>query len=207
MCFRIALILSREIAVGNIMTLSGGTGAGKTSIARVLLKLLPDTFFMVTSLTTREARESDLNGEYLYKNDLDIGLLDRDKKLLWWRKYGGIYYATTSMSVRDALYKPGIGIMIITPDCVPRLHSLIEEANGPNDILRSFYIESPSISEIKKRLTADGTRHDALSRMSEEQVWRAKAKLSGKFIFVRNEQDRLENTVKKIRSHLDLSVW
>ncbi len=190
--------------MGDILTLSGGTGVGKTSLARALLKTLPTEFFMVRSVTSREPRHTDLAGEYAYVNELHIAQMHREDKLLWWKKYGSTFYATTKNSVRDALWRNGISVMILTPDCVEILHRVLENALGHDEACHSFYIESPSEAEIMRRLNHDGTRGDIAERMKEERGWYETAMASGKFTFIKNEQNMFEETLRSILRSLDL---
>lgn len=60
-----------------ILTLTGASGAGKTTIARILLKELPLDVMMVPSYTTRKPRESDIEGECKYVSELRFGFLKK----------------------------------------------------------------------------------------------------------------------------------
>ena len=52
--------------MGTIVSLTGVTGAGKTTVARNLGYLLGEKATMVESITTRSKRPSDLPDEYQY---------------------------------------------------------------------------------------------------------------------------------------------
>lgn len=91
---------------GRIITLSGPSAVGKTTIARELLQANPEWKLLI-SLTTRGPRPSDIPGEYKYNVSMRrFDELEREGKFVWTVCVHGNKYGTLSKLVDDALDAP-----------------------------------------------------------------------------------------------------
>lgn len=162
--------------MGKVITLTGASGAGKTTIARKLIEEWPD-FHMVRSITTRKPRTTDVHGEYMYisENEMDAcretKILREEQvgDLLWEVNVHGNRYATLRIDIERALKGNGVGIMILTPDAIEKVQKEFPE-------VISFYVVSPSRKILEKRLKKRGDNDkDIQIRIEDCLYWDRKA--------------------------------
>lgn len=158
--------------VPRIITISGTTGSGKTTIARKLMQLKTDAQ-MVISYTTRGPRESDLPGEYQYNVPLDYFEQHKDE-FLWVVTAHGNIYGTTKASIKEALASSKSWLMILIPPAVELLRNSVKEFVGSDQPVLSFYILSPGEKELQRRLI---NRKDSVKTIQKrlEEVKRAES--------------------------------
>ncbi len=80
---------------GKALIFSAPSGAGKTTIVRYLMSVIPDLDFSI-SATTRSSREGERHGEDYYFLELEDfrEKIDSDQFLEWEEVYAGTYYGT-----------------------------------------------------------------------------------------------------------------
>ncbi len=167
--------------MGRILVLVGPSGSGKTSIAGELLKNLLGAR-MVTSITTREYRDSDLPGEYRYLSGTGISRLDTECVRLWSEWHGGNQYLTTKSSVLEVLDDElATGIMILIPSVLPKLQDFIATQGRDASVLLPIFIVPPPPEILLERLLKRGglTEETIKQRMKEECDWSAEARAPG----------------------------
>ncbi len=181
----------RHFAKPAICTVSGASGAGKTSVLKLLLDKRPDLRF-IKSFTSRTRRTSDRPGEYRYNQPAEKFERQRNR-FLWVQEAHGNFYGTHKVSV-TAAFKPLASkayprLMTIVPECVPLLRSrLSAQFNEPEPPVASFYLLSPGEDELRRRLVARGdSEPDIERRVAECQAWDKAALASDTpFIFIPN---------------------
>ena len=179
--------------MGEIVSLTGASGAGKSTIAKAL------GFPFVLSTTTRLPKVSDLPGEYEY---LEIDDMVWEEKgwntYLWIEEHAGNYYGTKREVVDLALQAPGISMMILIPKVLPKL---LDYA-GKEKVL-PFYIRSPSEEILRSRMEQRGEKNDSIERrLQESKEWDQQAEKSEiPYIFVTNN-GTIEEAVEQVRKYL-----
>jgi len=166
-----------------ILTFSGPSGAGKTTVIDELMRLHPE-FTRVISCTTRPPRDSDPVGEYSYLSDEEFDDYVRMDSFLWTGAYAGHRYGTLVRSVQEALSSKFPRIMTLVPDKVSLLHGL-----HPRRIL-AFLITADE-ETIRRRLLDRGDPSGQVrKRLDENRAWeRGGAFSTIPFITVLNEAD------------------
>lgn len=179
--------------MGKIITLTGASGAGKSSIAKEVLVRLPETK-LVTSTTTRVARPSDLPGEYEYIAPLDFAKAHTNNEFLWAVYTFGNHYGTRRSVVDEIVHDPdAIGLMLLVEPSVMILRGYAGSA------VLSFYIVSPSFEVLEARLRGRGDDKEAIKRRVFECVGQDEKALKSNVydIYVRNDHS-LEDAVREV---------
>ncbi len=181
-----------------VVTISGASGAGKTTIEKILLKRLANAE-VVVSITERKRRGNDNPDEYKYVSKLWFRFLDKSGAFLWTVNIHGNWYGTLKSSVKKALKKyDKISLMILVPDRVKNLWDYARE-KVLEELVISFYILSPSPEILRKRLEVRGDSElEITKRIKDCEKWDAEALASDlSYIFIRND-DRVEIAVEDI---------
>jgi guanylate kinase len=140
-----------------ILTFTGASGAGKTTLVDALMQNRPE-LERVISCTTRPRRESDPKGEYAYLSDDEFKMYRQKNAFLWEGEYASQRYGTLKKSVSDALEAKYPRIMTLTPDKTALLRSL-----HPSQVL-SFLIVCPQEDVIRERLLDRGANPSDIER-------------------------------------------
>jgi len=179
-----------------IVTFTGPSGAGKTTIVRELLKRHPE-WKMIVSLTSREPRcgeDGDLPGEYRCnvskKEFLRIRKAGED---LWIESAHGNMYATLKTDVLNALSSKGLSLMQILPVSIPKIREYV-----PGRVL-SIFVLPPGEEELRRRLEKRGESPEQIEkRIADCRKWEEEARSSGiPYEFIRND-GTIAEAVEKI---------
>lgn len=183
-----------------ILTLTGASGSGKTTIAEELLKEFPIESQLVPSYTTRKPRDTDLPGEYVYIGKFKFWLMDLLGIFIWTVYPHGNNYGTTKLWVKRALRNDNlVYIMILTPDAVKKLNSFAEKL-GYFEQVFCFYILSPPREVLRERLKKRGDSEEEVEkRLANCSKWDWEAFGSGiRYEYLRNDKE-VEVTVEKLK--------
>jgi guanylate kinase len=165
---------------GKILVFVGPSGAGKTTIAKELINYHILGSEMITSLTTRSRRSSDLHGEYSYRTLEELQVLDARDELLWCIEHNGVHYATTIESVKSVLNRPfGMGIMILTPEGLADLKEFVYHYAASWLPITAIFLHPFSESILRARMLARGDDPKVVEeRLERERNWLFEAKES-----------------------------
>lgn len=160
-----------------IITLTGASGAGKSTIGEWLRKRFGVNLKPVVSITIREPRDDDPLGEYEYVSTEEFDTKRKAGEFIWWvNPFGKDFYGTLTRSLEETKLEPNtFFLMILEPDSVGKLH-VYTKRMGLQVV--SFYITVPSVEELRLRLKnrARQERDKKVSKMraqgrSESDVW------------------------------------
>lgn len=168
------------------------SGAGKTTIARKLLKEFPRLRFS-TSATTRERRVDEKHGvHYFYLSDKEFDDTIKNDGFLEWEEYSGNRYGTLRSEV-DKLMKKGYFPLL---DIEVKGALNIKKMYGDDCV--SIFIRPPSIKELKKRLVKRGSE---TKQSLEQRLKRAEQELTyaNHFDYVVINDD-LETAYKQVKT-------
>ena len=131
---------------GLMLVLSSPSGAGKSTIARNLLRDDP-TISLSVSVTTRARRGSEIDGkDYRFISERDFEIMRDNGGLLEWAEVHGNFYGTPFEPVQQAMNEGKD--MLFDIDWQGALQ-MFEAARA--DIV-SIFILPPSMKELKNRL-------------------------------------------------------
>jgi guanylate kinase len=147
---------------GLLIVLSSPSGAGKSTIARLLLEADPDVTMSV-SATTRPKRPGEVDDvDYHFVDDDGFDVMIDDGEFVEWAPVFGFRYGTPKAPVKQAL-RQGRDILF---DIDWQGTQQLQAAMGED--LVSIFILPPSMDELERRLRSRGTDSDEViaDRMS-----------------------------------------
>ncbi len=141
---------------GLLIVLSSPSGAGKSTISRMLLEADRDVTMSV-SATTRPMRPREVEGvDYHFVDDVEFDRMIESGEFVEWAPVFGYRYGTPKAPVKQAL-KEGRDILFdIDWQGTQQLHSAMGE-----DLVRIFILP-PSMPELERRLRDRGTDPEAV---------------------------------------------
>lgn len=132
---------------GLMLILSSPSGAGKTTLTRMLLEHKPLDLTLSISVTTRPRRHSEVDGihyHFIKKNQFDA-MRDRNE-LLEWAEVHGNFYGTPNEPVEQALSTGRDVLFDIDYQGTQQV-----KAEAGDDVV-TIFILPPSMDELKARL-------------------------------------------------------
>ena len=142
---------------GLLLVLSAPSGAGKTTLARMMQKSFPQADFSI-SYTTRAPRGTEQHGKDYFFVDVQTfnAMIDKNE-FVEWAEVHGHFYGSARSTVDNAFATRGIAVFDI-------------DVQGGNAIKRKFpdavliFILPPSMDELERRLRSRGTDADDVIR-------------------------------------------
>jgi guanylate kinase len=151
----------REHAVarrGLMLVLSSPSGAGKTTLSRLLLEADPGVELSI-SVTTRPQRPGEIAGHHYHFVEANRFAAMRDAgALLEWAQVFGHFYGTPRAPVEQALAQGGDVLFDVDWQGTQQLR---EKAHGD---LVSIFVLPPSVAELEQRLRRRAQDSDSVIR-------------------------------------------
>lgn len=136
---------------GLMFIMSSPSGAGKTTISRMLLEHDPHICISV-SCTTRPPRPGEVDGkDYHFVDRAEFDRMVEDEEFLEWAEVFGHCYGTPKAQVKAGLKDGQDYLFDIDWQGTQQLYQKLER-----DVVRVFLLP-PSIDELRRRLTGRGT--------------------------------------------------
>ncbi len=136
---------------GLMFILSSPSGAGKTTIARMLLQHDAE-IRMSVSVTTRPMRPGEVDGQdYIFVDQARFDEMVEQELFLEWATVFGHSYGTPKAQVKAGLREGQDFLFDIDWQGTQQLYQKLE-----TDVVRVFLLP-PSIDELRRRLTGRGT--------------------------------------------------
>lgn len=178
----IEFFAGKELMAGNLYVVAAPSGAGKTTLVRLLLEREPVRLSI--SWTTRGPRPGEENGrEYHFTTVDEFQAMISRQEFLEWAEVHGNYYGTSKKWIADRLAEGSDVLLEIDWQGAQQVRAEFPEAIG-------VFILPPSMEELTRRLTGRGT--DA-AEVIERRLAAAQAEMRhvGEFDYV-IVNDRLE---------------
>lgn len=135
---------------GNLIVISGPSGAGKGTIVKALLDQYASIHYSV-SATTRPPREGEVNGvNYWFVSREEFLHMREHDELLEWAEVYGNFYGTPRRRVMEAINRGHDIILEIDPQGAMKVKS-----GFPSAVF--VYIMPPSPRELSRRIIGRGT--------------------------------------------------
>ena len=135
------------------VVLSAPSGAGKTTIARALVKKIEDVVFSV-SATTRPARDHEVDGvDYHFVSDAEFRAMIEADELVEWAEVHGHLYGTSREALQAAREEGRFVILDVDVQGAMQMRDRV-----PDSVL--VFVLPPSADALVERLTERGTEEE-----------------------------------------------
>ncbi len=135
---------------GNLYVVAAPSGAGKTTLVRLLLEQEPDVHLSI-SYTTRAPRTGEQHGrEYNFVEVAEFKAMIARGEFLEWAEVHGNFYGTSKKWIADQLAAGHDVLLEIDWQGAQQVRASFPEAIG-------VFILPPSMDELTRRLTGRGT--------------------------------------------------
>jgi guanylate kinase len=135
---------------GNLYVVAAPSGAGKTTLVRLLLEREPGIQLSI-SHTTRSPRPGEENGrEYHFVDAIEFQSMIGRQEFLEWAEVHGNFYGTSKKWIADQLTHDRDVLLEIDWQGAQQVRALFPQAIG-------VFILPPSMEELTRRLTGRGT--------------------------------------------------
>jgi len=181
---------------GQLIVMSSPSGAGKSTISRLLRDDADMQLALSVSVTTRQRRASEVDGVHYHFISVKEFERRRDNdELIEWAEVHGNYYGTLRETVEDILSRGQDMLFDIDYQGAEQL-----QAKLPQDVV-SIFILPPSMKELRARLHRRAEDSDTVidlrleNARTEMQHWK-----NYDYILVNEDLDRSFAAVKAIIS-------
>ena len=173
------------------VVLSAPSGAGKTSIARALVKEIEDVVFSV-SATTRPARDHEVDGvDYHFVSEAEFRAMIEADELVEWAEVHGHLYGTPRESLQAALEEGRFLILDVDVQGAMQMRERVQ------DVVLVFVLP-PSADALVERLTGRGTEgEDNVTRRIENA--RGELEQASQFDYI-VVNENLDQAIDEVRS-------
>ncbi|MBC3541900.1 guanylate kinase [Rufibacter sediminis] len=156
---------------GKIIIFSAPSGAGKTTIVRHLVNVLPELSFSISACTRDRRGRSEINGKdyYFITPEQFREKVGNDEFVEWEEVYEGAFYGTLKSEI-ERIWSEGKHAILDVD-----VKGGLSVKNFYKDRALAVFVKPPSIEELSKRLVARNT--DSASSISS-RVFKAKFELS-----------------------------
>ena len=187
---------------GLLVVLSSPSGAGKSTISRMLLEADPH-ITMSVSATTRPKRPGEVEGrDYHFVDEMEFQRMVADGEFAEWAPVFDYHYGSPQTPIKTALREGRDVIFDIDWQGTQQLHAAMGE-----DLVRVFILP-PSMQELERRLHERGTDS---GEVIAGRMQRAAAEISHwaeyDYVLINEDMDECLNEVRSILAAERLKRW
>jgi guanylate kinase len=153
--FQLKELLPGKLAEGKLIIFSAPSGAGKTTIVKHLLSIIPEISFSI-SCTTRPKRENETDGkDYYFLSEEEFKLKIKNQEFIEYEEvYDGRFYGTLHSEI-ERLWAQGKQV-IFDIDVKGGLNL----KNQFKDRALAVFIAPPSLKDLEERLKNRNTENE-----------------------------------------------
>ncbi|HHX57851.1 MAG TPA: guanylate kinase [Clostridiales bacterium] len=175
---------------GLLIIVSAPSGCGKGTILAEVLK--DKSYYFSVSATTRSPREGEINGvNYHFISKAEFEEIIVNDGMLEYATYCDNYYGTPKQQVEEMLDSGKNVLLEIEVQGAMQMREIC-----PDGVF--IFINPPSISELKRRLTKRGTESDEDINARVAQA-KEEMKYANEYDYI-IENDVLENTIEDFKT-------
>lgn len=190
-------LLRKRKKKSKIFVISAPSGAGKTTLCKMLTKNLPALFYSI-SYTTRRKRLGEKEGDdYYFISRKEFAKRLKENKFAEWTRIYGNCYGTSAEFLKDALLQNKKIILSLDSQGAFQLKKKYPEITSLIAIL------PPSLNDLRKRLKKRGEEKQEIKKrtnLSQKEIKVFKEKYDYKIV---NED--LEISLKQLKEIIECS--
>lgn len=177
---------------GNIFIISAPSGAGKTTLCKEIVKVLPNLRFSV-SYTTRQPRDGEVNGEdYNFIDEKRFKEMIGNNEFAEWAEVHGNYYGTSKKVLGDIIDS---GFDVILDIDIQGASQIKKNIEGGVYI----FVLPPSMEELRRRLDIRGqNRPEEIQRRLRRAIDEIKEYKNYDYVIVNDIFEEALNALKSI---------
>jgi guanylate kinase len=181
-----------------ILTLTGASGAGKTTLAQALLRLIPNAE-LSPGCTTRAVRPNETAADVHHLSHKNFEEMRQRGEFLWTVEVHGHWYGTLRQIVSAGFSAPDrCLLLVLTSDVLPSLKDFAT-ACGHREAVRSIYVLSPEQSTLRARLSSREIDSVSIERRLVDCVsWDRVARSSDLYDFLVPGEGEVELNARKV---------
>jgi len=180
---------------GNLFVVSAPSGAGKTTLVRLLLEQDSGVKLSI-SHTTRAPRAGEVNGVAYHFTDIPAFVAMRDRgEFLEWAEVHGNFYGTSKVWISEQLTAGRDVLLEIDWQGAQQVKRLFPDAVG-------IFILPPSMAELERRLRGRGTDpEDVIQRRVAAAQGEMRHVGEFEFVIINNDlQEALKDLLAAVRA-------
>ena len=179
-----------------IIIISSPSGAGKTTICRMIVNSDPSIKLSI-SATTRKKRPQEISGQdYFFVSNEDFLAMKNSQQFLEDALVFNNFYGSPKKTVDDEIKKGNCVLFDIDWQGARQIKEKL-----PNEMVISIFILPPSLQELERRLRARAQDSEEIVAQRMQQALQEISHYN-EYDFVLINDD-LENSLKKIRSIIE----
>ncbi|MGL5205080.1 MAG: guanylate kinase [Metamycoplasmataceae bacterium] len=187
--------------MNKIIIIAGPSGVGKGTIEKELFKILDLKLALSCSMTTRNKREAEIEGEHYYfvnKNEFKKRI--KNNEFLEYSKHFENYYGTLKSEVKRLLEKGNNVLVEVDTIGAINIIKRYREENEMNNLI-SIFIKPPSIKVLEQRIRNRNSETDESLQLRLEKAKKEITQTNDfMFIIVNNKlSDSVENIANIIK--------
>ena len=174
-----------------IIIISGNSGAGKTTIAKILVSQMPNLKKILTC-TTRQKRLSEIDGvDYKFVSEEQFRNYIKNDELNEYENYAGNYYGSLRSDV----------VNLINSDKIPLF---VVETKGALSLRDKFFdsvtifVKAPSMDKLEQRLRDRGDSEESIKIRLNEIKNESLREKEFDYIIINDKLEDAINNIKKI---------
>lgn len=177
---------------GNLIVISGPSGAGKGSVISKLMESY-DNLWLSVSMTSRSVRSNDIpDVTYYFVSKEEFEERIKDGVFLEYAMYNGNYYGTPKDKINEKLREGKDVILEIEIQGALKVKELVPDAIF-------IFILPPSMNELKKRLVGRGTdSRDKIIKRFSTAYREINEVTKYNYVVVNDDVDKAVNKVNSI---------
>lgn len=180
---------------GRIVTVTGPSGVGKTTILRSLIEQFPEEYTEIISHTTRTPREGEAHGKtYYFISQEEFDRMKEAGEFLETVHFSGRNYGSSYAEADAKTFLGKNALVILEPHGVEQWQ---QNYTGPKI---HIFVRTPSSDALRERMRRQGRSEEAIASRLEHDTKMFDVAASGYHLMVVNEN--LELTCKIIRDYI-----
>ena len=176
---------------GELFILSSPAGGGKTTLANLLIKEIPNLKRVITC-TTRKPRPGEKNGvDYYFLSKEEFEKRIKENDFLEYAIVHGNYYGTPKKEVEEELQK-GFDLLLVID-----VQGMRQIVSNKKDVV-TIFILPPSLDELVRRMKERGDSEEEIQKRLKTAKKEIPAWKEYNYVVINDNLDKAKENIKYI---------